>query len=435
MGPSRTLRSLLALALLMTAVQAQAVLRIEITEGASGARPIAVVPFAWNQDGEPPADIAAIVANDLARSGQFAPMERRDMVSRPTSAEQVRFGNWSAQEVDHLVIGRIEPRGGGGYAVRFQLFDVIRQRQVAGYSFQAAREGLRGLAHEISDLVYEEITGERGAFNTRITFVSTEGSGDAREYTLQVSDYDGYNARPILTSGRPIMSPAWSPDGEHVAYVSFEGGRSAVYVQEVASGERRRVSGRTGINGAPAWSPDGERLAVALSHEGNPELYVLDLESDETQRITNNRAIDTSPTWGPEGRALFFTSDRSGSPQIYRVAVEGSRSPERVTFEGRYNAAPALSPDGERLAFVHREDNGNYRIAVMDRSSGLMRVLTDGQLDESPTFSPNGRMILYATEHEDRGVLGAVSVDGRAAVRLSQAEGNIREPAWGPFRD
>lgn len=435
MGPSRTLRSLLALALLATAFQAQAVLRIEITEGASGARPIAVVPFGWGQEGERPVDIAGIVSSDLARSGQFAPMERRDMVSRPTSAEQIRFGNWSAQEVDHLVIGRIESRGGGGYAVRFQLFDVIRQRQVAGYSFQAARDGLRGLAHEISDLVYEEITGERGAFNTRITFISADGSGDAREYRLQVSDYDGYNARPILTSRRPIMSPAWSPDGARVAYVSFEGGRPAVYVQHVASGERRRVSARTGINGAPAWSPDGGRLAVALSHEGNPELYIIDLESDESRRITNSRAIDTSPVWGPEDRTLFFTSDRAGSPQIYRVPIDRSRSPERVTFEGRYNAGPALSPDGERLAFVHRTDNGDYRIAVMDRSSGLMRVLTDGQLDESPTFSPNGRMILYATKHQGRGVLGAVSVDGRAAVRLSQAEGNIREPAWGPFQE
>lgn len=435
MGPSRTFRSLLALALLAATFQAQAVLRIEITEGASGARPIAVVPFGWGGDGERPVDIAGIVSSDLARSGQFAPMARRDMITHPTDGDQIGFGNWSAQEVDHLVIGRIESRGGGGYAVRFQLFDVIRQRQVAGYSFQASREGLRGLAHEISDLVYEEITGERGAFNTRIAFISTEGSGDAREYQLHVADYDGYNARPILSSKRPIMSPAWSPDGERVAYVSFEGGRSAVYVQEVASGDRRRVSARAGINGAPAFSPDGGRLAVALSHEGNPELYVIDLETDDARRITNNRAIDTSPVWGPDGRTLFFTSDRAGTPQIYRVPVGGSRSPKRVTFEGRYNAGASLSPNGERLAFVHRTDNGAYRIAVMDRSSGLMRVLTDGQLDESPTFAPNGRMILYAAEHEGRGVLGAVSVDGRAAVRLSQAQGNIREPAWGPFRE
>lgn len=435
MGPSRMLRSLLALVLLATALPAQAVLRIEITEGATGARPIAVVPFGWNQGGERPADIAGIVASDLARSGQFAPLDRRDMVAHPTSAEQVQFTNWSTQEIDHVVVGQIEARGGGGYAVRFQLLDVIRQRQVAGYSFQASRDGLRSLAHEISDLVYEKITGERGAFNTRIAFIASNGSGDAREYTLQVADYDGYNARPILTSKRPIMSPAWSPDGDRLAYVSFEGGRPAVYVQEVASGERRQVSARVGINGAPAFAPDGRRLALALSHEGNPELYVLDLESEELRRVTNSRAIDTSPTWGPEGQLLFFTSDRSGRPQIYRVPVDGSRSPERVTFEGKYNASPQLSPDGERLAFVHQTSGGAYRIAVMDRSSGLMRVLTEGRLDESPTFSPNGRMILYASEHEGRGVLGAVSVDGRAAVRLSQARGNIREPAWGPFRE
>lgn len=435
MHPSHMLRTLLAFTLLAVALPAQAVLRIEITEGASGARPIAIVPFGWDREGERPAEIAGIVSDDLARSGQFAPMERRDMLARPTSADQIRFGNWSAQEIDHVVIGDIEPRGDGGYAVRFQLFDVIRQRQVAGYSFQAPREGLRGLAHQISDLIYEEITGEPGAFNTRIAFISTEGGGDEREYELRVADYDGYNARPILNSKQPIMSPAWSPDGDRVAYVSFEGGRPAVFVQEVATGERRRISARAGINGAPAWAPDGNRIAVALSHEGNPELYVLDVESDEAQRITNNRAIDTSPSWGPEGRALYFTSDRSGNPQIYRVPVDRSRSPERVTYEGRYNASATMSPNGEQLAFVHRTDNGAYRIAVLDRSSGLMRVLTDGRLDESPTFSSNGRMILYASEHEGRGVLGAVSVDGRAAVRLSQARGNIREPAWGPLRD
>jgi TolB protein len=294
---------------------------------------------------------------------------------------------------------------------------------------------MRGLAHEISDVVYEEITGERGAFGTRIAFVSTEGAGDDRSYRLQVSDYDGYNARPVLTSRQPIMSPAWSPDGERVAYVSFEQGRPAVYVQEVATGERRKVSERTGINGAPAWSPDGERLAVTLSHQGNPEIYVLDLDTGDLTRVTRSSGIDTSPAWMPGGDEIVFTSDRAGGPQLYRIAVDGGSSARRLTYEGNYNAGPDVSPDGEQIAFVHRTERNQYRIAVLDLTSDLMRVVTDGRLDESPTFAPNGRMILYATEHEGRGVLGAVSADGRVAVRLSQARGNIREPAWGPFRD
>ncbi|MDZ7749873.1 MAG: Tol-Pal system beta propeller repeat protein TolB [Halofilum sp. (in: g-proteobacteria)] len=429
------MRPLIALVLLGWSMQAAAVLQIEITEGATGARPIAVVPFGWSGPGQRPADLAGIVSSDLARSGQFAPIERRDMVSRPTAGEGINFGNWRTLGVDHVVVGSIDAASGGGYRVRFQLFDVVRQRQAAGYSFEARANAMRGLAHEISDVVYEEITGERGAFNTRIAFVSTEGSAGDRSYQLQVSDYDGYNARPILTSRQPIMSPAWSPDGERVAYVSFEEGTPAVFVQEVATGERRQVSRRAGINGAPAWSPDGSRLAVALSFEGNPEIYVLDLDGGDVQRVTRSGAIDTSPAWLPGGESLVFTSDRSGGPQLYQARADGSGSARRLTFEGKYNAAPDVSPNGERIAFVHRTEGNQYRIAVFDRSSDLMRVVTDGRLDESPTFAPNGRMILYATEHGGRGVLGAVSADGRVAVRLSQAQGNIREPAWGPFRD
>jgi len=435
MHPTRWLHALIGVALLAVSGQASAVLKIEITEGVSGARPIAVVPFGWTGSGERPEDIAGIISNDLARSGQFAPMERRDMVSRPTAGDQISFGSWRTLDVDHVVVGRISPRSAGGYAVRFQLFDVNRQRQVAGYSFEARKGALRGLAHEISDVVYKQITGERGAFNTRIAFVSAEGSGDAKHYQLQVSDYDGYNARPILKSRQPIMSPAWSPDGERIAYVSFERGSPAVYVQQVRSGERRQISRRTGINGAPAWSPDGSKLAMALSYEGNLELYIMDLGRDKLRRLTRSGGIDTSPAWTPDGERIVFTSDRSGGPQLYTVPVDGSSAPRRLTFEGNYNAGPDVSPDGERIAFVHRNENNQYRIAVVDLESDLMRIVTDGRLDESPTFAPNGRMILYATEHNGRGVLGAVSADGRARVRLSQAQGDIREPAWGPFRD
>lgn len=429
----RMLQGLLAVAALAFAAPASAVLQIEITEGATGARPIAVVPFGVDNQIESPLDIAAVVADDLERSGQFAPMERADMVAKPVAGDTIRFGNWRTVDVDHVVVGGVRPSAGGGYSVRFQLYDVIRQRQIAGYSFQASAQAMRNLAHEIADLVYEAITGERGAFATRITYITAEGSGEARTFTLNVADYDGHNARPILQSPAPVMSPSWAPDGERVAYVSFEGGRPSVFVQEVATGERRKVSERTGINGAPAWSPDGSRLALALSYEGNPEIYVLELGSGKLRRITSSFGIDTSPAWTPDGESLVFTSDRAGGPQIYRIRADGRGQPERLTFEGNYNADPDVSPQGDQVAFVHRNPDRNYRVAVLDLESGLMRVLSDGRLDESPTFSPNGRMILYATEHGGRGVLGAVSADGRVAARLSQAQGNIREPAWGPY--
>ncbi len=424
-----------ALLLLAWSGHAGAVLEIEITEGASGARPIAVVPFNWTGEGERPADVAGIVDDDLARSGQFAPMERRDMVARPGSGDTIDFGSWRTLEVDHLVVGSISPREGEAYRVRFQLLDVSSQRQMTGYSYEVQAEALRGLAHSISDTVYEAITGERGAFATRVAFVSSDGTGEQRQYRLRVADYDGYNARNVLTSDEPVMSPAWGPEGERLAYVSFEGGRPAVFVQEVATGERRRVSRRAGINGAPAWSPDGERLALTLSHQGNAELYVLDLATDELERITRSGGIDTSPAWMPDGDAIVFTSDRAGGPQLYKAAADGSGRAQRLTFEGAYNADPDVGPNGDRVAFVHRSRASEYRIAVLDLESGRMRVVTDGRLDESPAFAPNGRMILYATEHDGRGVLGSVSVDGRASARLSRTEGDVREPAWGPFRD
>lgn len=431
----RRILCLLPLVAAFAATPAQAVLEITITEGATGARPIAVVPFGLEQGVQRPLDIAAVVDADLERSGQFAPMAREDMVSMPVAGDDLRYGNWRTLEVDHVVVGAIGPAAGGGYDVRFRVYDVIRERQIAGYSFKVPGGALRGLAHEISDLVYQAITGERGAFATRITYITAEGAGDARTFTLNVADYDGYNARPILQSPAPVMSPAWSPDGSRVAYVSFEGGRPKVFVQTVGTGERRRVSERVGINGAPAWSPDGRKLALTLSFEGNPDIYVLELGSGNLRRITSSFGIDTSPAWTPDGDSLVFTSDRAGGPQIYRINANGRGQPERLTFEGNYNADPDVSPEGDLVAFVHRNPDRKYRVAVLDLETGVMRVLSRGRLDESPTFAPNGRMILYATEYKGRGVLGAVSADGRVAVRLSEAKGNIREPAWGPYQE
>lgn len=420
---------------LAVAMPAQAALEITITEGVVGARPIAVVPFAWEGDGDAPEDIAEIVDNNLALSGEFSPVERDDMIARPGVGDDINFSNWRTIDADHVVVGEVASQT-EDYSVRFRLFDVLEGGQVTGYSFDASEGSLRRVAHDISDIVFEEITGERGAFSTRIAFVTADDSGDEREFAVQIADYDGQNGRNILTSDDPLMSPAWSPDGERLAYVSFEEDRRpAVYIHDIAAGERERVSDRTGINSAPAWSPDGRRLALTLSHEGSPSIYVMDIDSGDMERVTRERSIDTSPTWTPDGESLLFTSDRSGGPQIYRVAADGSGDVERLTFDGDYNAAPDVGPDGERFAFIHRTEEGHDRVAIQEIDDGNMRVLTDGRQDDSVSFAPNGRMLLYATRNRDRDVLGAVSTDGRAQVRLEQASGNVREPAWGPFGD
>ena len=429
------LTRLIAAGLLLIAVPAQATLEITITEGVVGARPIAVVPFHWESDGSGPLDMAEIVEANLERTGEFSPVARGDQVARPSVGDQVRFSNWRVVDADHLVVGEMRPRD-NDYQVRFQLFDVLAERQLTGFSFNASENALRRVAHEISDIVFEEITGERGAFGTRIAYVTSERGGDDRRYALQVADYDGHNSRTILESSHPIMSPAWSPDGESLSYVSFENDRRpAIIVHNVRTGERRRVSERVGINSAPAWSPDGRHLAVTLSHEGSPNIYVLDVNSGDLRRITSGGSIETSPTWMPDGESLLFTSDRSGNPQVYRARADGNGAAQRLTYDGRYNAAPDVSPDGERFAFIHRNDDGHYRVAVQDLDGNSMRVLTDGRSDDSVSFAPNGRMLLYSTRHDGRDVLGAVSVDGRASSRLEQARGNVRDPAWGPFRD
>lgn len=422
------------LLLLLLARSSYGDLTIEITQGMEGAIPIAVIPFG---DGDAagaaaPENIAAIVSSDLSRSGRFAPLPDRDLVSRPTDVSQVNYQTWRMLNVDDMVIGEVSPAGSGHYNVQFQLLDVFRGRQLIGYSFSASRADLRRVAHHISDLIYEQLTGEKGAFNTQIAYITTTGTGSKKSYTLQVADSDGYNPQTILRSSQPIMSPAWSEDGRQIAYVSFENKAAAIYVQDVGTGSRRKVASFPGINGAPSWSPDGQHLALTLSQDGNPEVYVMDLKSKALRRLTNSPAIDTEPVWAPDGRSIVFTSDRGGSPQLYRVSAWGGQ-PQRLTFDGKYNAGADFSPDGSKLAMVHGE-GGAYRIAVLDLASGQLRVLTDGTLDESPSFSPNGSMIIYATEAGNRDVLAAVSADGRFRQRLSLQAGNVREPVWSPYQ-
>lgn len=428
---ARLLGVFIALLAAIAPASVQAVIEIEITKGADNAIPIAVVPFGWSGEGEPPADIAAIVAADLQRSGNFAPLNRDDLVARPVSGDVPRYANWRLSGADFLLIGGARP-GGDGYVIEFQLFDVPQQSLMTGFSFQVTDQTLRSAAHQIADEVYEAILGIPGAFNTQIAFVSVSGRVGDRTYQLQLADADGLNPQAMLTSPYPILSPAWAPDGVRIAYVSFEGRfNSAIYVQDRQRGSRIKVLAKEGINGAPSFSPDGQRLAVALSHEGSLDIYVVDADGSNLRRVTDGSAIDTEPVW-IDDETLLFTSDRSGGPQLYEVSSRGGRA-RRITFEGSYNADPTVSPDGSTVAFVHGGDTG-FQIAAIDRASGLFQTLTQGTLDESPSFSPNGQMILYATEADGRGTLGAVSLDGSVVQSLALDDGgNVREPAWSPY--
>jgi len=410
---------------------ANAALTIEITQGVEGAQPIAVVPFEWEGDsGQPPEDIGGIIMSDLQRSGRFSPVPVDDMLSQPHSGRDIHFADWRLLGTESIVVGNMKPSG-GGYAIQFQLFDVFRRTQLAGFSFRSNRANLRQTAHKISDLIYETLLGETGAFATQIAYVTEARNGKDRHYELQVADSDGLNSRRILSSDEPLLSPAWSPDGRRLAYVSFENGRSMLYAQTVESGARQQIAAYKGINGAPAWSPDGRYLAATLSKDGNPEIYIISLESQVLRRITRSYAIDTEPAWSPDGRSIVFTSDRGGRPQIYRYDIPSAKV-SRVTFEGTYNARASYSPDGRMLVMVHSE-NGKYEIATMELANSAMQILTDGSLDESPSFAPNGSMVIYATEDKGRGVLAEVSVDGRVRQRLSQEGEDAREPSWSPY--
>lgn len=420
-------------ALLLIAANAHAEITVQVTKGLGDAQPIAVVPFAFEGQGKAPLDVAEVVANDLARSGRFKPFPVSDMLEKPSSAKDVNYQNWRVLGTDYVVVGKVVPRD-RGYLIQFQLLDVYRGQQVLGYSVPVSGNYLRRGAHQVSDLIYEELTGTPGAFSTRIAFVMAIKDGDVTRYQLVVADADGENQRTILRSNKPIMSPNWSPDGTRIAYVSFENDAAEIYVQELASGKREAVSSRPGINGAPAFSPDGRFLAMTLSSEaGNPDIWVKELKTGDMRRITTNPAIETEATWTPDSASLYFTSDRGGGPQIYRTKIgERGDKPERVTFEGNYNARPTLSPNGKLLAMVHQDPTG-FHIAVLDLEQRSLQVLTDGRQDESPSFAPNGAMIIYATGLGNQGVLAATSVDGRVQQRLAVQEGDVREPAWSPY--
>jgi TolB protein len=411
-------------------------LTVDIVNGNPSAIPIAVVPFANESAGLPPdTDVAAVIAADLNRVGQFRALDRRDVVEYPSREAEVKFATWRVLKQDFLVVGRLMDAEAGGYRIEFELFDVARQQRLQGLALTARAGDLRGAAHQIADLIYEKIIGVRGAFWTRIAYITATGSGNNRQFALMVADSDGYNPQTVVRSREPLMSPSWSPDGRRLAYVSFERGNSSIYIQDIGTGQREVVASYKGINGAPAFSPDGTRLALTLSRSGNPEIYVMDLSTRQTTQVTRHFAIDTEPRWTPDGQSLVFTSDRAGKPQLYQVPAGGGDA-VRLTFAGEYNAGPSIAYDGKRFAMV--QGNGNvYRIAILDRTLGMpgeTRLLSPGNLDESPSFAPNGSMLIYAASEGARGVLYAVSADGRVRQRLVLADGDVREPAWSPFR-
>lgn len=421
------------LLLLPTISQANTGLVIEITEGAEGALPIAVVPFKWtgNPAAKPMHDISEIIRADLNRSGRFSPLAVSKMLTLPSTGEEVDFRDWRTLAVENVVVGQVQPNGAGGYLVKFQLFDVFRGEQITSFSGPTTDSNLRSTAHQIADLIYETLTGEAGAFNTRIAYVTSVKKGKKQTIELQIADADGYGPETILESSEPIMSPAWSPDGKKLAYVSFENGKPAIYVQEVYTARRSKLTSFKGINGAPAWSPDGRYLAMTLSKGGNPDIYVMNLNTRKVRQLTRHWGIDTEPAWSPDGRAIVFTSDRPGQPQIYRVNVAGGK-PERLTFDGKYNARASYTPDGKHLVMVTRT-RGHYRIGTLDLQTRSLNILTNGSLDESPSFAPNGSMVIYATTSGGRAELSAVSFDGRVRQRLALQAGDVREPVWSPY--
>jgi TolB protein len=409
-------------------------LGIDIVNGNASAIPIAVVPFGFEGGGLPPeTDVGEVVRNDLARSGQFRTLPKGDIVESPTREADVKFATWRLLKQDYLVVGRATDGGDGALRVEFELFDVAKQQRLAGLAISGQRTALRDVAHQIADIIYEKILGVRGAFWTRIAYITAIGTSPNIQYALMVADSDGFNPQVIVRSREPLLSPAWSPDGKRLAYNSFESGNSSIFIQDLASGSRQQVSNSKGINGAPAFSPDGGRLALTLSKGGNPDIYIMDLGSRATTQITKHFAIDTEPVWAPDGQSIYFTSDRAGKPQIYQVSPSGG-DPTRITFDGQYNArASVIDAKGIKLAMV--QGNGNvYRIAVLDRATKQNTLVSPGNQDESPSFAPNGSMLLYATSEGSRGVLYAVSADGRVRQRLVLADGDVREPAWGPFR-
>jgi len=418
---------------LFACVAQAAELSIEITRGADNPTSIAVVPFGATPGLLPPTAIDAVVSADLQRSGLFAPMKVSDMIAQPHEQGQVFYNDWRLLGTDYLVIGRMSRDAAGLYRVQFDLVDVLRQSLLLQETVNGSESQLRDIAHYVADKVYEKLTGVKGAFSTKVAYVSVSQTGNRQNFRLIKADADGERAQMILESPEPILSPSWSPDGRQLAYVSFEDRRPGIYRQVIATGERQKLTGFPGLNGAPSWSPDGRRMAMVLSKDDNPEIYMMDLATRQLTRLTNHFAIDTEPSWMPDGRSIVFTSDRGGKPHIYQVDV-ATRELKRLTFEGAYNSRPRPMPDGSGIVYVHRSQAGGpFHIALQNLQRNTVRVLTETSYDESPSVAPNGSMIIYATKRLGKGILAVVSVDANVKYFLPSAAREVREPAWSPY--
>jgi TolB protein len=425
---------LAAMALFAGPAAAQS-LNVDIVGGVKTATPIVVVPFAQAGGAPLSTDIADVIRNDFNRSGKFRSLAKSDIVEFPSKGTDIKFATWRLLKQDYITVGRVSDAGGGMLRVEYELWDVNKQQSLLAQAFTVPAGDLRGVAHQIADQIYEKITGVRGAFWTRIAYITAVGLGNNTSYSLIVADSDGFNPQVVVGHTKAsLLSPSWSPDGKKIAYVSFESGNSAIYVQDITTGSRQLIPSHKGINGAPAWSPDGTKLALALSYVGNPEIYVMDLASHQETRLTNSLSIDTEPVWAPDGQSIYFTSDRSGRPQIYQVPASGG-TPQRISFQGQSNAKASVSYDGKQIAMV--QGNGNvYRIVILDRGlGGQVRFVSPGPIDDAVSFAPNASMLLYAATEGSRGVLYSVSNDGMVRQRLTLADGNVQEPAWGPYRE
>ncbi|MGB0468875.1 MAG: Tol-Pal system beta propeller repeat protein TolB [Pontibacterium sp.] len=421
------------LGLMLVSLTARAELSIEITQGVAKPTPVAVVPFSWSGDYGLADDVAEVIASDFGRSGLFSVMDRANMLSTPSRQREVAFRDWRIAGQEYLVIGRILPVQGDAVKVEYEVYDVVKDERILVDARVGSRHALRDVAHVIADNIYEYLTGLKGAFYTRLLYVTAEKTGVQQyRYRLRLADSDGARPRTILESKEPIMSPSWSQDVSRVAYVSFESGRPAIYIQDLKTGQRQKIQSFPGLNGAPAWSPDGRSMALVLSKDGNPEIYLLDLQHYKLTRLTHHYGIDTEPSWSPDGRSLLFTSDRGGQPQIYQMDLK-SRTIDRLTYEGNYNARASLTQDGRFLAMVHRGHDQVFRIAVQDLKTGRVDILTETYLDESPTIAPNGSMVLYATQRGNQGVLAGATLDGNVRFLLPPTQGDVREPAWSPY--